>query len=158
AGDGTPESHRLLQRAQNLGLLRWTIWARGTEGSVLEDAVDPAIRCLVVDLGSLGTHAEQALAAEAVLSRLWERRSDRSPVLVVLDEAHNVCPAAPGDPLTALATEHAVRIAGEGRKVRDLHAGRHPASTEGARERHLAVRQPHPPAAQLGRRQRLHRR
>jgi DNA helicase HerA-like ATPase len=27
-----------------------------------------------------------------------------------------VCPNAPADPLTALATEHAVRIAGEGRK------------------------------------------
>ena len=27
-----------------------------------------------------------------------------------------MCPAAPADPLTALATEHAVRIAGEGRK------------------------------------------
>jgi DNA helicase HerA-like ATPase len=116
AGDGTPESQLLLQRAQNLGVLRWTIWARGTEGSILDDAVDPSVRCLVVDLGSLGPHAEQALAAEAVLSRLWERRSDRSPVLVVIDEAHNVCPADSEDPLTALATEHAVRIAGEGRK------------------------------------------
>ena len=37
-------------------------------------------------------------------------------MLVVIDEAHNVCPADPEDPLTALATEHAVRIAGEGRK------------------------------------------
>ena len=34
----------------------------------------------------------------------------------MIDEAHNVCPAVPGDPLTALATENAVRIAGEGRK------------------------------------------
>jgi len=37
-------------------------------------------------------------------------------VLIVIDEAHNVCPAAPADPLTALATEYAVRIAAEGRK------------------------------------------
>ena len=34
----------------------------------------------------------------------------------MIDEAHNVCPALPEDPLTALATEHAVRLAGEGRK------------------------------------------
>ena len=34
----------------------------------------------------------------------------------MIDEAHNVCPAEPADPLTALATEHAIRIAGEGRK------------------------------------------
>jgi len=37
-------------------------------------------------------------------------------VLVVVDEAHNVCPAQPRDELTALATETAVRIAAEGRK------------------------------------------
>ena len=43
-------------------------------------------------------------------------RKDRSPVLLVIDEAHNVCPAAPADPLTALATETTVQIAGEGRK------------------------------------------
>jgi DNA helicase HerA-like ATPase len=37
-------------------------------------------------------------------------------VLVVVDEAHNVCPAAPGDALTAAATRTAVAIAAEGRK------------------------------------------
>ena len=51
-----------------------------------------------------------------MLGALWERRADRRPVLIVIDEAHNVCPADPPDALTALATEHAVRIAAEGRK------------------------------------------
>jgi DNA helicase HerA-like ATPase len=37
-------------------------------------------------------------------------------MLIVIDEAHNVCPARPEDPLTALATEAVVRIAAEGRK------------------------------------------
>ncbi len=41
---------------------------------------------------------------------------DRSPVLIVIDEAHNVCPAEPADPLVAVAAEYAVRIAAEGRK------------------------------------------
>ena len=36
---------------------------------------------------------------------------ERRRVLIVIDEAHNVCPAVPGDPPTALATDHAVRIA-----------------------------------------------
>ena len=112
----SPEGGRLIQRAENLGVLQWKIWSRGDEGSVLQEAVDSGVRCLVLDLGSLGTRDEQALVAEAVLGRLWERRSDRSPVLIVIDEAHNVCPADPDDLLTALATEHAVRIAGEGRK------------------------------------------
>jgi DNA helicase HerA-like ATPase len=70
----------------------------------------------VADLGSLTTRDEQAVAAEAVLAALWRRRAVREPMLIVIDEAHNVCPAVPEDPLTALATEHAVRIAGEGRK------------------------------------------
>jgi uncharacterized protein len=73
-------------------------------------------RALVVDLGSLPTREEQAVAAEAVLATLWRRRTDREPVLVVVDEAHNVCPQGPDDPVTALATEHAIRIAAEGRK------------------------------------------
>ena len=116
ASSDSPEGKQLLQRAMNLGVLRWQVWSRGAEGSILRDATDPDVRCLVVDLGSLGTREEQALVAQAVLARLWERRADRAPVLIVIDEAHNVCPAAPEDPLTALAAEHAVRIAGEGRK------------------------------------------
>jgi DNA helicase HerA-like ATPase len=69
-----------------------------------------------VDLGSLGTREEQALTAGAVLEWLWRWRSRREPVAIVIDEAHNVCPAEPADPITALATEDAIRIAGEGRK------------------------------------------
>ena len=34
----------------------------------------------------------------------------------MIDEAQNVCPAESADPLAALATEDAIRIAGEGRK------------------------------------------
>ena len=51
-----------------------------------------------------------------MLERVWLRRGAREPIAVVIDEAHNVCPAQPEDPLTALATEDAIRIAGEGRK------------------------------------------
>jgi len=116
ATSGGDDGRRLVARAKNLGVLEWGLWSRGAEGSILDDVTDAAVRCLVVDLGSLGTRQEQALVAEAVLGRLWERRADRSPVLIVIDEAHNVCPADPEDALTALATEHAVRIAGEGRK------------------------------------------
>jgi uncharacterized protein len=110
-------AERLVQRAGNLGVTGWGIWP-GPEGQSLPDeVVNPAApRCLVVDLGSLPTREEQALAASAVLERLWRERARREPVAIVIDEAHNVCPAEPDDPLTALATEDAVRIAGEGRK------------------------------------------
>ncbi|HEY6760671.1 MAG TPA: ATP-binding protein [Baekduia sp.] len=110
------EARRLRLRIQNLGVENWGVWARQDAGSVLGALDDPDVRCLVVDLGSLPTRDEQALVAESVLRGLWDRRLDRRPVLVVVDEAHNVCPSLPGDPLTALATEHAIRIAGEGRK------------------------------------------
>ena len=114
--EGGEEGRRLVGRARNLGLLRWGIWA-GEEGrSILPELARDDVRCLVVDLGSLATREEQALASAAVLGELWRRREERRPVLIVVDEAHNVCPARPDDPLTAIATEYAVRIAGEGRK------------------------------------------
>jgi DNA helicase HerA-like ATPase len=107
---------RLIGRARNLGLRQWGIWAGDKRRSMLPQLERDDIRCLVVDLGSLATRAQQALASAAVLGELWRRREDRRPVLVVIDEAHNVCPARPEDPLTEIATEYAVRIAGEGRK------------------------------------------
>ena len=104
-------------RARNLGVDRWGIWP-GPEGASLPEELESAAaaRCTVVDLGSLPTREEQAVAAGAVLERLWRRRARREPVAIVIDEAHNVCPAEPSDPLTALTTADAIRIAGEGRK------------------------------------------
>jgi DNA helicase HerA-like ATPase len=111
------DSKALKLRARNLGVERFGIWP-GPEGeSLLEELEDPAgPRCLVVDLGSLGTREEQALTASAVLERLWRRRAAREPIAIVIDEAHNVCPAVASDAITALGTEDAIRIAGEGRK------------------------------------------
>jgi uncharacterized protein len=108
--------HSLGVRARNLGIDRWQVWSGADAGSLQELMQPGGPRCVVVDVGSLATREEQAVAAEALLAALWRRRTAREPVLIVIDEAHNVCPAAPEDPLTALATEHAVRIAGEGRK------------------------------------------
>ena len=65
---------------------------------------------------ALATREEQATVAGNVLERLWRRRATREPMAIVIDEAHNVCPADPPDRITALATEDAIRIAGEGRK------------------------------------------
>jgi DNA helicase HerA-like ATPase len=116
SGNGSDERVRLGLRLRNLGVDRLAVWARGDAGSVLDDLRDPDVRCLVVDLGSLATREEQGLVGAAVLDQLWQTRATREPVLVVVDEAHNVCPAAPGDALTAAATRTAVAIAAEGRK------------------------------------------
>jgi hypothetical protein len=115
-GTDRPEARALALRIANLGTASLGVWARGPGRTVLDALADESVRCLVVDVGSLETQQEQALVASAVLDRLWRLRKGRSPVLLVIDEAHNVCPAAPADPLTALATETAVQIAGEGRK------------------------------------------
>jgi uncharacterized protein len=101
-------------RIDNLGVAGWGLWAGSGEASIVE-AVGEA-RATVVDLSSLDTRAEQALAAGAVLRRLWERRTERRSTLIVIDEAHNICPVTPDSPLLADARDHVVRIAGEGRK------------------------------------------
>ena len=116
AATARPEGRALALRVANLRTAELDVWARGRAGTIADALEDESIRCLAVDLGSLATREEQRLVAAAVLERLWDRRKRRSPVLLVIDEAHNVCPAEPEDPLTALATATAVRIAGEGRK------------------------------------------
>jgi uncharacterized protein len=115
-GSDLPEAARLGLRIRNLGVDRYSVWAPGEAGSVLDAVRDGSVRCVVIDLGSLPTREEQALVAAAVLGDLWGRRQARDPVLIVIDEAHNVCPAEPADPLAAVATGHAISIAAEGRK------------------------------------------
>ena len=115
-GGARPQARALAQRIRNLGLDRWDVWARQNGDSAMAQLGADGVRCLVLDLGSLDSHEEQALVAGAVLGTLWERRAERQPVLIVIDEAHNVCPSDPPDALTAVATEYAVRIAAEGRK------------------------------------------
>ena len=107
-------SRAVLQRIQNLGVLDWAIWARGEPSLVA--AMEKRSRGLVLDVSSCSVPAERYVAAVALLDHLWERRTEREPVLIVIDEAHNVCSADPEDPLQALATERLVQIAAEGRK------------------------------------------
>jgi len=111
-----PGQHELGARLRNLGVAGWPIWSTGDAGSVQDLVAPGGPRAAVVDLGSLATPGEKAIAGEAVLAALWRRRAEREATLIVIDEAHNVCPREPGDPVAELATEHAARIAAEGRK------------------------------------------
>ncbi len=112
----SPRVQALGSRLRNLGVDRWQVWSNGDTGALQDLVAGDGPRALVVDLGSLETPGEKAVAAESVLAALWRRRAQRSPVLVVVDEAHNVCPREPTEPVTALAAEYAARIATEGRK------------------------------------------
>src|SRR5262245_5815628 len=111
-----PDVRQLGLRAANLGVMKWSIWSGGQGRSLVDELGEPTARCIVVDLGSLATINEQRLISETVLSTLWRNRSRREPCLIIIDEAHNVCPRQPTDAVTALATNYAALIAAEGRK------------------------------------------
>jgi uncharacterized protein len=111
---GDDDQRLLVERIENLGVLGWDLWARDKEAVL--DALDPLPRASVVDVGGFQHPRERLAVAMAVLDHLWEQRERRQPVLLVIDEAHNVCPAAPVDPLARATTDRLIQIANEGRK------------------------------------------
>ena len=59
---------------------------------------------------------QRAHRAGHVVRRCGATGTAVNPCLVVIDEAHNVCPREPADPMTRLAADTAALIAAEGRK------------------------------------------
>ena len=112
---GEPLAARLVTRIRNLGIADWDVWRRQGETS-MATANLRAERCVVFDLGSLPRPEERTAVALAVLGTRWRLRHDRRPVLIAIDEAHNVLPATTDDPLLRATSELGVLIAGEGRK------------------------------------------
>ena len=111
----TPASRRLALRIRTLGIAHWQVWENDPAKPVMGDLM-ATNDGLVVDTGSIADPKERSAIAAGVLLTVWARRAKRVPTLVVLDEAHHICPAEPADPIQALATDLAVLIAGEGRK------------------------------------------
>ena len=110
----TPERRALLRRFENLGVLDWRLWAWGGPGA--ESVLEQRPRALVCDLGGFREAEEPKAAALALLDYLWKRREERRPILVVIDEAHNVCTPQPLTSLEKALTDRIVQIAAEGRK------------------------------------------
>ena len=109
---GTPEERELAQRIRNLGVANWAIWAQGRPVS----NVDNPPRVQVRDLSGFEHSAEALVAGVEVVERLWAERTSRQPTLLVIDEAHNLCPADPQTPLQHLLVQRLIQIAAEGRK------------------------------------------
>jgi DNA helicase HerA-like ATPase len=109
-----PGERALAQRMENLGVLEWQVWARQDE-SVLE-GLEPMTRATVIDLSGFEQPRERLVVSMALLDHLWAQRALRRPLLIVIDEAHNVCETAPSDPLARATTERLIQIANEGRK------------------------------------------
>ena len=107
-------SQALGQRIENLGLPRWEVWA-GANASAAE-VVGSGPRMTVLDLSGFGDPHEPLAACLDLVERLWEQRESRTPTLIVIDEAHNICPAEPGGSIQAALVERLVQIAAEGRK------------------------------------------
>ena len=111
---GDPGQTRLANRMENLQVLEWDLWSRGA-ATVLE-AIDERPHATVLDLGGFAHPVEPKVAALAVLEHLWAHREERRPVLIVIDEAHNLCSPTPQTAVERALTEQLVQIAAEGRK------------------------------------------
>lgn len=115
ADDLSEATRQVMLRIANLGITRWDIWAEGEEPSVV-DTLAGDWRAMVLDVSRFELPVERSVVALATLRHFWRQRESRQPVLLVVDEAHNVCPAEPMDSIQAAATELMISIAGEGRK------------------------------------------
>jgi DNA helicase HerA-like ATPase len=114
-GRDAETAYQLALRIDNLGVAGWSIWAAADQPPLL-DQLPEHWRAAVLDLGDLAYPEERSAVVASVLTGLWAQRAAREPLLLVMDEAHNVCPREPSDAHQALAIEHATRIAAEGRK------------------------------------------
>jgi hypothetical protein len=108
-------SRQLAIRIENLDVEDLGIWAPAGEAA-MTDIVPQDWRALVFDLGSLPSSGERSMMAASIVAHFWSNRHDRKPTLLVIDEAHNVCPQSPADRFQAMASEDLAAIAGEGRK------------------------------------------
>lgn len=111
---GNEVERALGQRIQNLGLPEWQVWARGVASAA--EVVASGSRATVMDLGGFRDPLEPLAVSLELIEDLWTRRHDRTPTLIVIDEAHNLCSAEPSHPLHVAVTERLVQIAAEGRK------------------------------------------
>ncbi len=110
----TTGGQQLLKRIENLRVLDWNAWAWGRSGA--EALLEERPRAMVCDLGGFRQPEEPQVVALALLDYLWRHREERRPVLIVIDEAHNVCNPNPMTRLERALTERIVQIAAEGRK------------------------------------------
>lgn len=111
---GDADARALGQRIENLGVLEWEAWAQHLPSAA--ETMAGGARATVMDLSGFGDPQESLAVALDVVETLWDQRQSRTPTLIVIDEAHNLCPTDPGSPMQALIVERLVQIAAEGRK------------------------------------------
>ncbi|MEN9645378.1 MAG: hypothetical protein RL238_2047 [Actinomycetota bacterium] len=110
---GDQAAERLLRRLHNLRVADWEVWAASDEPSLVDTL--PGRRVAVLDTGSLSDARARSVVSLAVMGSL-RRREQRSPILLVIDEAHNVLAPDAASALERAITDYGVWVAGEGRK------------------------------------------
>jgi DNA helicase HerA-like ATPase len=111
---GDPAAIALALRIENLRLLDWELWSGDTEA--VTDALEERPDAAVLDIGGFTFPDEHLVVALAVLDDLWAKREQRRPILIVIDEAHNLCAPDAESPLARAVRDRIVQIAAEGRK------------------------------------------
>ncbi|MEO7015921.1 MAG: ATP-binding protein [Leifsonia sp.] len=111
---GTPAALALAARVENLRVTEWGVWARGKRA--VTDIVQERPDATVLDVGGFAYPDESLVVAMAVLDDLWQKREQRRPLLIVIDEAHNLCSPEHDGPLQVAVRERIIQIAAEGRK------------------------------------------
>ena len=111
---GTPAASALAARIENLRIIDWDVWAGGR--STVTDIIDERPDATVLDLGGFEFTDESLVVALAVLDDLWAKRDARRPLLLVIDEAHNLASPDADTPLRAAVRDRLIQIAAEGRK------------------------------------------
>ena len=109
-----PGAQALARHLENIGLFDWDIWALNETAAT--DVVNERPAATVLDLGSLERQEEQLTIALSVLNDLWQRREERRPLLLVIDEAHNLCSPDLESLLGRAVRDRVIQIAAEGRK------------------------------------------
>lgn len=113
-GSDDPALRALGLRIENMGLLAWEVWAGHDREAT--SVIDERADATVLDLGGFSTPDQHLVVALSVLDDLWSRREERRPVLLVIDEAHNLCSPELNSPLAVAVRERLIQIAAEGRK------------------------------------------
>ncbi|PWB98440.1 ATP-binding protein [Salinibacterium hongtaonis] len=111
---GTPAALDLASRIENLRVTEWDVWAGGREA--VTDIIETRPDATVLDLGGFNFADESLVVALAVLDDLWAKREQRRPLLIVIDEAHNLCSPDAMTPMHVAVRERIIQIAAEGRK------------------------------------------
>jgi hypothetical protein len=111
---GGPVGLALAQRMENLGLTDWEVWAVDQQSAF--EVVGEGARLTVMDLSGFRTPQEPLAVSLDLIENLWAKRETRTPTLIVIDEAHNICPAQPQSELHHALVERLIQIAAEGRK------------------------------------------